>query len=64
MECIIKDNTATSTGGGIYCTDSDSALINCIVSDNTAKHGGGMSVTGLDSRLTFINCFIICEIQL
>jgi len=58
MECIIKDNTAISTGGGIYGIDSNLALINCIISNNTAKGGGGLSVSGLHAHPSFVNCLI------
>ena len=54
--CVVRDNSATGQGGGIYCTDdSHPALTGCTFTANTADgHGGGLYSTG--SSLTVTGC--------
>ncbi|WP_167320865.1 right-handed parallel beta-helix repeat-containing protein [Desulfosudis oleivorans] len=58
--CIIQNNTASDTGGGIYCADRDTrpAIINCIITSNQAAyHGGGLG--SQFGELTVTNCTIV-----
>jgi len=42
--CIIKDNYAAGSGGGIHCQSSSSVeIFNCIFDNNTGGYGGGLS---------------------
>lgn len=41
--CIVRDNTATNSGGGIYIYSSNTGGIeHCTITRNTANHGGGI----------------------
>ncbi|MEE2907660.1 MAG: right-handed parallel beta-helix repeat-containing protein [Planctomycetota bacterium] len=40
-DCTISGNTATYSGGGIYCYQSSPTITDCTISDNTANYGGG-----------------------
>ncbi|MCD7972846.1 MAG: MBG domain-containing protein [Candidatus Azobacteroides sp.] len=43
---LIKDNTATYRGGGIYTgTGSNPAIVNTIITGNTSNEGGAMGIT-------------------
>ena len=62
-DCVIGGNTAYS-GGGVYCTGSNSrlTLINCTIAGNTAAgaaaRGGGVYCYN-NAKPTLINCVII-----
>lgn len=46
--CFIRNNTATTKGGGIYLyLGSQSVLRGCIVSNNSAEEGGGIYARGI-----------------
>lgn len=59
QNCILKNNTATDDGGGIYCYDNASPLIeNCIVTNNDAQDKGGGLYLKDNSGATIRNCTI------
>ncbi len=55
--CLIIRNTATSVGGGIYCSDDATPMIvNCTIADNTASNGG--AVCNSARAPTIVNCIV------
>ncbi len=58
VDCIISENLAMQTGGGIGCgRDSSPTINNCTISGNTAISDGG-GIFSLDSNATITNCTI------
>ncbi len=54
--CLFKDNTATSNGGGIYITTSLTVVSNSVFINNTARLGKGIYVTnGLNVKINESN---------
>ena len=41
---IICDNSATNTGGGLYCYLGNPVITNCIFTNDTAGYGGGIGM--------------------
>lgn len=58
VNCLIAENTATVSGGGVYSTNDPSkpAFINCTICDNTAAMNGGGIISAIDG--TYANCII------
>ena len=60
--CTVANNTAVSSGGGIYLNGSSipgkkSVLENCLITDNeTSLFGGGVYLSGSDNQV--LNCTI------
>lgn len=52
QNCIITENSAENSGGGIACDGSVSLIVNCLIAFNTATNGsnnragGGVSLSG------------------
>ena len=46
--CIVRDNTCTTQGGGVYCDDGNAGVIidDCFISGNSANQGGGARIRG------------------
>lgn len=46
--CIVRDNTCTTQGGGVYCDDGNAGVIidDCVISGNSANQGGGARIRG------------------
>ncbi len=46
--CIVRNNTCTTQGGGVYCDDGNAGVIidNCVISGNSAYQGGGARIRG------------------
>ncbi len=43
--CIITENTATSNGGGIFCTGGNPVIRHCIITGNSSNiNGGGVRI--------------------
>ncbi|MFH1422126.1 MAG: choice-of-anchor Q domain-containing protein, partial [Planctomycetota bacterium] len=58
IKCIIKNNTVTSSGAGIYCTqNSNPLIINCMIVNNSASYSGG-GLYCSESNVTLFNCNI------
>jgi parallel beta-helix repeat protein len=55
--CTITDNTATYTGGGIYCLSyARTRIENCVIASNHADVGGGLDIS--NSNPIIANCTI------
>ena len=58
--CIISDNSATESGGGIYTKDANLTLTNCVLSRNSANGvvnlAGGGGIFTMYGNLTLTNC--------
>lgn len=60
--CIIRNNHATSAGGGIYCGGwiKTTRIQNCVIEDNSAKWAGaGIFCRGGDSNLEISECVFL-----
>jgi parallel beta-helix repeat protein len=60
--CIIRGNTTSGFGGGIYLGDSNATLINCVFSGNQAGNsGGGMfgEISDGSTYATLTNCTFV-----
>ena len=46
--CIVRNNTCTTQGGGVYCDDGNAGVIidDCVISGNSANQGGGARIRG------------------
>ena len=58
INCLVADNFAEITGGGIVCSASDPLIINTTFTGNIAQRGGAVDLSGLvlDSFPELINC--------
>jgi len=58
VNCLIAQNTASASGGGIYSVGDPSkpAFINCTICDNTAAMNGGGTISAIDG--TYTDCII------
>lgn len=56
--CLIHDNRAQLSGGGVYCNDvyNPGQFVNCTFNNNTAKNGGGVATN--HQGTTFWSCLI------
>ncbi len=50
-ECIVEDNHASLSGGGIYAIFADVTILNSIVRDNYGNNGGGLYINRYDDFL-------------
>lgn len=60
-DCVIQNNSAQSSGGGVflYMEDYENILLNCVVSGNRAQDGGGIYAYDDDGGDCYIrNCAI------
>ena len=55
--CRIIGNTASSSGGGIFCAVWSCTITNCTIIGNTAAWGGGVYISHARTQIT--NCTII-----
>ncbi len=55
--CIVRDNTCTTQGGGVYCDDGNAGVIidDCFISGNSANQGGGARIRGTIQNSTIEN---------
>lgn len=46
--CVVRNNTCTAQGGGVYCDDGNAGVIidDCVISGNSANQGGGARIRG------------------
>jgi predicted outer membrane repeat protein len=59
MDCVIRDSIR-DIGGGIYCENSEPAIIDCRILNNHAEdHPGGGGIYCLDSHLEITDCEMI-----
>ena len=63
LECLIKDNVATTgvntIGGGLYATlASEAQLQHCVLMGNLARSGGGMCIVSSGTELNILHCLI------
>ena len=56
-DCVIRNNRASSGGGGVHCISSKATLTNCTVSWNGAYFGGGVSAVE-QSDVILSNCVV------
>ncbi|MFK7971936.1 MAG: hypothetical protein AB8F95_16330, partial [Bacteroidia bacterium] len=56
--CIIKNNIATSNGGGAYIWHNNVSFTDCIFENNSANEGGGV-FAGNDAEGAFDGCIFI-----
>jgi len=54
-KCIISNNLASDSGGGLYLT-SESSITNSVIANNTAVRGGGFYIGRASS---IINCTVV-----
>ncbi len=52
--CIIRNNTVSNWGGGIYCQGGYATFTNCLVYGNTASGGGG--AFNHNDQTSYTNC--------
>jgi predicted outer membrane repeat protein len=58
-DCVISDNTASESGGGIYCDPFMNPIIkNCLLTGNTCTQYGGAIFCNYGSNPTITNCTI------
>lgn len=50
--CIIEDNYAEGTGGGLYTFATEPIIDNCIIRNNVAFSGGGLYFMGSTPKIT------------
>jgi hypothetical protein len=55
--CVLRDNYAGPSGGGIYIRDSQPDISYCTIDHNASENGGGIRLQGVPS-LTLRNCTI------
>ena len=54
--CNLLDYYSITSGGGIYCLDSDLIMTDCLLTNNHSKNGGGIFSDSSELTLTNIIC--------
>lgn len=56
QNCILEDNTAVESGGGIYCVETQATILSTEFLSNTSYGTGGGMGCDANSDANFINC--------
>ncbi len=56
--CVVKENSANSTGGGIYVRNASPQIIDCEIRQNTSEWGNGGGIGGTNASPIISGCNI------